>query len=398
MIRSNFHCHNRLKLLEQSEAKVIVLAAHTSLQKSHDAAYAFQQEPNFWYLCGIEEADWKVVITADKTVLISPEVDEVHTVFSGALSAQSALDISGVDEILSLKEGVDYVRQLADMCDTVLTIMKDPYDKYYDFALNPSLEQNVAWLKGLFHEVKDCRPILAAQRAIKQPVEIKAIRKAVDVSMAAFTAVRTNIQAYHFEYEVEADFSHYFRYNAAAYHAYDPIVASDGHACTLHYSSNNDKLDDAQLLLVDIGAKLNGYAADITRTYALKELSPRQAAVHAEVETAHRAIIALLRPGLKIKAYSDSVDTIMKQALKNLRLYKSDDDYRRYFPHAISHGLGVDVHDSLGGFDTFQTGMVLTVEPGIYIAEENIGIRIEDDILITNDGHENLSGALPIFA
>ena len=143
------------------------------------------------------------------------------------------------------------------------------------------------------------------------------------------------------------------------------------------------------------GARVGGYAADITRTYAIGTPSQREKDVHAEVEKAHRAIIDLIKPGASIKQYSASVDEIMKQALQNLNLFNTPDDYRRYFPHAVSHGLGIDVHDSLGGFETFLPGMVLTVEPGVYIPEEGIGVRIEDDILVTEDGNRNLSAALP---
>jgi Xaa-Pro aminopeptidase len=140
---------------------------------------------------------------------------------------------------------------------------------------------------------------------------------------------------------------------------------------------------------------VDGYAADITRTYAVGTPTDRQRAVHAAVETAHKAILALLKPGLSFAAYLSEVDQIMKQSLDSIGLLKTDSDYHRYFPHAISHGLGLDVHESLGGHEALKPGMILTVEPGIYIPEEKIGVRIEDDILITEDGHRNLSGALP---
>ncbi|MBC7565055.1 M24 family metallopeptidase, partial [Candidatus Saccharibacteria bacterium] len=150
-----------------------------------------------------------------------------------------------------------------------------------------------------------------------------------------------------------------------------------------------------EFVLLDIGARLNGYPADITRTYAHGDVSDRHKAVHLAVETAHHKIIALLKPGLNVKDYFHKVDKIMLVALHDLGLLKVEEDYRKYFPHSISHGLGIDVHDSLGGPEAFQPGMVLTVEPGIYIPEEGIGVRIEDDILITENGHENLSAGLP---
>lgn len=161
---------------------------------------------------------------------------------------------------------------------------------------------------------------------------------------------------------------------------------------------NDGDITPDGLLLIDAGALDGEYAADITRTYAMGVPTNRQRQVHAAVEEAHRLIIELIKPGVALKSYLASVDEIMKNALIQVELLKDrndDDTYRKYFPHAISHGLGIDVHESLGGYKEFMPGMVLTVEPGIYIPEEGIGIRIEDDILVTKTGNENLSRALP---
>ena len=223
------------------------------------------------------------------------------------------------------------------------------------------------------------------------------MERAIGLTVEAFNAVRSQLSTLQHEYEVEAAFSYHFRRHGAPGHAYDPIVAGGGRACTLHYVANDQPLQTGELLLLDVGARVSGYAADITRTYAIGEPTDRQRAVHAAVQQAHQQIISLLAPGLSVRAYHDSVDDIMKQALVGLGLMHDladDASYRRYFPHAISHGLGVDVHDSLGGPDVLKEGMVLTVEPGIYIPEEAIGVRIEDDILITADGARNLSAAL----
>jgi Xaa-Pro aminopeptidase len=172
-------------------------------------------------------------------------------------------------------------------------------------------------------------------------------------------------------------------------------VGAGINACTLHYIANKDKLPTNGMVLIDAGAKVGEYASDITRTYAVGVPSAREKAVHGEVEKAQKAIIDLIKPGLRLEDYQKQSDEIMRTALVNLELIKKPSDFHRYFPHAVSHGLGIDVHDSLGGFETFQPGMVLTVEPGIYITEEKIGVRIEDDILVTEHGNINLSGKLP---
>ena len=393
-MEKEFFTHNRQTLYGLVQTDSVVLAGNVSVQRSHDASYAFEQEANFWYLTGINAPDWQLIIQNDKCMLIAPDIDEVHRIFDGSLSDKDALEISGVDTILTHSAGETLLAELQKAGSTVSSLGEDPYAGHYDFSLNPGPVQLLETLRKQFGEVNDCRLVLAKQRAIKTPKEIELIRASIALTVAAFEKVRRAIDTYSYEYEIEADFSYSFRRDGAVGHAYDPIVAAGKNACTLHYGKNQDQLIDGDLVLLDIGARLNGYAADISRTYAHGKVSERHQAVHAEVVTAHRQIIALLRPDLVIKEYFEQVDTIMQAALKNLDLLKTKSDYRTYFPHSISHGLGIDVHDSLGSPRTFEPGMVLTVEPGIYIPEEGIGVRIEDDILITAIGNENLSASL----
>lgn len=390
----SFFTRNRQALYEAIAADVVVLAGHVSLQRSNDASYAFEQEANFWYVTGINAAGWWLVIEKEKSYLVAPDVDEMHRIFDGSLSNKQAKEISGVDEVLRQQAGENLLMSLKESGAVVAALGEDPHKAHYDFALNPGPVHMLSKLQGLFGDVKDCRHELAKLRAIKTSEEIQLIRDAIQLTVNGFESVRNNIHHYSFEYEIEADFTHQFRQSGAIGHAYDPIVAAGKNACTLHYGKNKDALIAGDLVLLDIGARLNGYPADITRTYAYGDVSARHKAVHLEVETAHHKIIALLAPGVNVKEYFAQVDKIMLAALDALGLLKEKSDYRKYFPHSISHGLGVDVHDSLGGPKVFQAGMVLTVEPGVYIPEEGIGVRIEDDILITETGHENLSAGL----
>lgn len=396
-MNASFFQTNRDKIVGVTLDGLIILSGHTQVQRSNDAAFNFEQEANFWWLTGIESPDWWVIIdsTKHKSWLVMPNVGDVHQIFDGSLSADQARSISGITDIISDEQAQAFLWGEAKKNRTVYTLGEDPHVAHYDFALNPAPVKMIEKLKGMFDDVKDCRHDLAELRAIKQPAEIQSIRDAIELTIQGFEKVKSIINDYSFEYEIEAEFDYYFRKNGASGHAYDPIVAAGKNACTLHYSKNRDKLVDGELILLDVGARMNGYPADITRTYAYGDVSERHKAVHKEVEMAHHQIIQLLRPGLSVKAYFSSVDEIMHQALKNVGLLKKESDYRKYFPHSISHGLGIDVHDSLGGPETFQPGMILTVEPGIYIPEEGIGVRIEDDILITATGHENLSKALP---
>ncbi len=397
-MNADFFKHNRDTLRKAVNGGVIALSAYSQLQKSNDTANTFDQEANFWYLSGVNQAEWLLVIDGmrERSYLVAPAVNERQTVFDGSLDWDEAKRISGVDEIISIDKFDELLRQLAKKHSIAYALGDDPHAKYYDFVVNPAQKQLWRRLERVFTDVQDCRKTLANLRAIKQPEEIKAIKKAVSLTVQAFESVKQKMSTYKYEYEIEADFTHYFRSRGAAGHAYDPIIAGGANACTLHYSHNQAKLKPNQLVLMDIGARVDGYAADITRTYHQKSLTARQRAVHQAVEAAHHDIIGLLEPGLPIGQYMQDVDARMKAALVEAGLIKdvNDEKYRTYFPHAISHGLGIDVHDSLGSSRVFEPGMVLTVEPGIYIPEEGIGVRIEDDILITPKGHQNLSKSL----
>lgn len=399
-MQPSFFRDNRDHLRHVTKGGLIIVSAYTAMQRSNDASFAFEQEANFWYLTGINAPDWWVIIDgkSKKSWLVAPEVDDVHQVFDGSLLMSDAQKISGVDAVISPNEADTLLRDLAKQHSLVYAVGDDPRAEHYDFSVNPAQKDMWLRLTRIFADVQDCRKQLARLRAIKQPEEVRALKKAIKLTVDAFTNVKQSLPLLQTEYEVEAEFTYAFRKSGAIGHAYDPIVASGKNACTLHYNQNQQKLQKNSLLLLDIGARVDGYAADITRTFAVGTPTPRQTAVHAAVEKAHKQIIGLLHPGLSVLEYHKTVDDIMQDALIDLGLLTSKDDtktYRTYFPHAISHGLGIDVHDSLGGPTEFASGMVLTVEPGIYIPEEGIGVRIEDDILITDTGHTNLSAALP---
>lgn len=397
-MRSLFFAGNRAAASKATKGGLIVLAAYAAMQRGNDNAHAFEQESNFWYLTGINEPDWLVIIdgSAHKSWLVAPDIDEVHRTFDGGLSNDEAKNISSIDTVVSHADSEKLLRDLARKHSIVYALGEHPQGDHFNFIENPAQKKLWTVLGRIFKSVQDCRPELSKQRAIKQPEEIAAIKKAIHLTTEAFELVKNRLPEFKYEYEVEAEFDYYFKKHGVI-HAYDPIVAGGKNACTLHYNKNTDKLKKNSLLLIDIGARVDGYAADITRTFVVGQPTKRQQAVQAAVEAAHLDIIKLLRSGVAVTTYQEKVDEIMKQALIGLGLMKGtedDDNYRRYFPHAVSHGLGVDVHDSLGRPTNFESGMVLTVEPGIYIPEESIGVRIEDDILITATGSENLSRRL----
>lgn len=392
----DFFQANRKTLTEVLKGGIVVLYGYGRQQRSNDAAHAFTQEANFWYLTGIEDPDWGLIIdgSASRSYLIMPQVDDVHKIFDGSMSAHDAKRVSGADKVLTADEAALMLRTLATKHQLVYTVGVPAHAEHFNFALNPSIALHRQALERYFSKVQDIRSELAAMRAIKRPEEVIAIRSAVDLTMEAFKKVHDSMSSFRFEYEIEAAFTFDIRRGGAAGHAYDPIIASGGNACTLHYSTNSDKLQPRQLVLMDVGASMGGYAADISRTYAKGQATKRQREVHASVERAHFKIIETIEPMLAVEIYQKQVDSIMAEALAEIGLDSNEAGLRRYFPHAVSHGLGIDVHDSLGAPKYLKEHMVLTVEPGIYIPEEGIGVRIEDDILVTATGHENLSAAL----
>lgn len=374
-----------------------VIAANTQMQAKADMAFPFVQDANFLYLTGIDEPDWVLFWDLKEWALVEPSISDTHALFEGSLAVADAKNISGVNKIITSTQYVEALEYLSKQGASVATIGVDPHKKYYDFTLNPATQKNRKLLTRYFAEVLDCRKELNKQRAIKTSEELLSQKKAIALTTDTFLDIKSNLQALEYEYEIEAQLSHGFRVHGSNGHAYSPIVAGGAHACTLHCSKNQAPLPKNGLVLIDAGTQVEGYTADITRTFAVGRPTERQVEVHAAVQKAHHAIIALIKPGLRFESYQLAVDDIMKDALMGLGLLGDRLDqktYRKYFPHAISHGLGIDVHESLGGYDSFKEGMVFTIEPGIYIPEESIGVRIEDNILVTNKGHENLSKGL----
>lgn len=388
-----FHAHNIERLSELARGVPIVLTGYHAMQLSGDMAAPFLQESNFWWLTGIDEPGWRMIIEPGRhhVTLVAPDVSEIDHIFMGGMSSDEAMKLNGAQEVITADEFEPRLRHLARTHTVVDTLEVESES----FVVNPARKELVAMLRRTFASVEMIDKEIVTLRAVKTDEEIRRIREACNLTVEAFKQVRSQFAEYKHEYQVEAAFTSEFR-SRAAVHAYAPIVAAGERACTLHYDKNANSVRSRDLVVIDIGARINGYAADVTRTYAIKP-SKRQQAVHAAVQNVHQRIIELLKPGLLVADYARTVDEIMKDALQTLGLLDRRDDettYRKYFPHAVSHGLGVDVHDRLGSPRYFEPGMVITVEPGIYIPEEGIGVRIEDDILITETGHDNLTRKL----
>lgn len=401
---SDFFAGNRerLKNLFTGTAP-IVLTAHGLLQKSADEFYPFRQDSNFWYLTGCNEHDIILVLDKDKEYLIVPSRDPIIEAFDGAINTEALAAMSGIKDIVSEKEGWQRLNARLKKVQHVATLAANkPYIEHSGMYSNPARASLIARMKEANPELKllDLRQHLSHMRMIKQPQELEALRGAIDITADTLKEVsRPNrLSKFGYEYEIEADITRGFRRRGAQGHAFSPIVASGERACTLHHIANDGQLSSDELIVLDVGAQYQHYCADITRTASLSgQPTRRQQQVHQSVADVQDYAYSLLKPGVDLQSYEKQIEKFMGEKLRELGLIKSidSDAVRQYFPHATSHFLGLDAHDAGDYGQPLSSGMVITVEPGIYIKEEAIGIRIEDDVLITESGIEILTSRLP---
>jgi Xaa-Pro aminopeptidase len=394
-----FFVGNRQALMENLKGGLVVLSGYKAMQWANDAAMPFKQEANFWYLTGVDQPDWWVVIEGSKakTWLIAPELRDHTILFDGQSDVKSLQKESGAYEVMSREKGGELLRQLARQHHLVYTTSPPHYFSQLDMVLNPAQNELHKILERTFTNVQLCNKQLAKLRSLKQTVELKKIESATKIAVAAYKSVYENLDQYKYEYEIEAHLSQIFRSQGAEGHAYSPIVASGRNALTLHYCKNEAKLQKNRSVLIDAAPRIGGYASDITRTYIIGTPTKRQRDIHEALQKAQKSIIQLCQIGKSIHVFQEEADVVMKETILSLGLVGSpkDDQWRAVFPHAIGHGVGVDVHDVIG-FEELRQNMVMTIEPGIYSSKEGIGMRIEDVIQITNKGPKNMSAALDI--
>ncbi len=319
--------------------------------------------------------------------------------FDGTFNPEIFSKISGISEVLDQKNGWKRLGSRLKKAKHVATLAPlAAYVEVFGFYTNPARATLMSKIKEFNSDIEplDLRQHLSVMRMVKQPVEIAAIRQAVDITIKSFNNVYKKLSKMNFEYEIEALLDYDFRKSGADGRAYKAIVASGQNACTLHYEANNQPLAKDKLVLIDAGAQVNRYAADISRTFMRSTTSKRQRQVHDAVIEVQAFAYAHLKPGVSIRENEKTVEQYMGEKLRSLGLIKNieREEIRKFFPHATSHFLGLDVHDA-GDYDRpLEPGVVLTVEPGIYIPEEAIGVRIEDDVLVTENGIEILSKKL----
>lgn len=393
-----FFANNRKTVMERLQGGLLVVAGYTGMQHTNDIEVPFVQEGCFWYLSGIEFPDWWLIVDAKrgKSWLVEPDISDKQKLFEESMRTEDAMERSGVDGVLSRDDAKLMLRQAADIHPLVYTVGYPDHHEYFKFVLNPAPKEIKEMLSRTFKNVQDFRLEISKLRAIKQPCEIDWIQDAVDLTIKAMRDVKSKLDSYHYDYQINADLTHTFLSAGAAGHSFDPIISVGEATATVHHFTKNNRLRKGQPLLMDIGVRLHGYTSDLTRTYALGKPSDKLVCMYDAVREIQRDCIKLLKPGLLAADYFTQTDEIIKKKFVELGLMKAGDEdmFRQLFPHSISHGLGIDVHDALGRPRIIEEGMVLMVEPGVYLPKEKFGVRIEDVILITKGGSKNLSAKL----
>ncbi len=404
LFTSEFFRGNRERLRQLFTGRApIVLTANGLVQKGNDEAFPFHQDRSFWYLTGIDEPDIILVIDRHKEFLIVPGREEVREAFDGAVDFDELSRRSGIGTVLGEKDGWRLLGNRVRKFKHVATLAAPP--KYIDFwgmYTNPARAELIRKLKEINGDLEllDLRTHLARMRMVKQEPELAAIQKAADITVDTLKEVfrPTHLAKYAYEYEIEADITRGFRRRGALGHCFSPIVAGGKRACTMHNITNSGQLASDELLLIDIGADFDHYASDVARTVTLGgRVSRRQQAVYEAVLEAQAFAFSLLKPGTLMRTYEQQMETFVGEKLRELNLLKTieRESVRKFFPHATSHFLGLDAHDTGDYEHPLEPGVTLAVEPGIYIPDEGIGVRIEDDVLITPEGIKVLTDRLP---
>ena len=400
LFNQDFFINNRkkLKALFMGTAP-IVLTANGLLQQNSDNTFPFRQDSSFWYFTGVNLPGLILVIDRDAEYLIIPKRSGFSEVADGSIDFEKINLISGIKDIFEEPVGWKKLsNRIAKVKHVAVLPSPGSYIESLGFYVNPAREFLLNRVKSINPNIKllDLSGHISRLRSIKQESEIKAITKSIEITTKTFKKIAKNVEKYNYEYEIEAIILGEFRkHNSIP--AYSSIIASGINACTLHYNRNDSAIGKQDLILIDIGASIENYASDITRVLSSSEFTKRQQQDFNSVIEVQKFAISFIKPGTDLKEYESEVELFMGEQLRSLGLISTVDsaNVRKYYPHSTSHFLGLDPHD-VGDYDLpLENNMVLTIEPGIYIPEENIGIRIEDDILVTNNGALMLSQNLP---
>lgn len=422
----DFFVSNRAKFTSMLPAgSVAIFHSNDLFPRNGDQYFPFRQQSDFFYLSGIDQEESVLMLAPGhpnpslREVLFVKETSEQIAIWEGQkLTKAQASEHSGIKWVQWTKDQDVVLKELMSWAGQVY-LNANEYPKnfnavpYRDMRFAKELREQYP-----LHRFERSAPLLSSMRKIKTSTEIELIAKAGEISGLAFERVlaflgqhsrtRSGLEGKRniMEYEVQAEIEYAFTKNGANGNAYQPIVASGANACVLHYIDNDKSCNEGELLLMDFGAEYANYAADITRTIPVSgRFTPRQKDCYEAVLRVHDEAIKLLVPGTTIDAFNKEVNMLMEEEMIGLGLFSRSDVekqdphkplFMKYFMHGTSHPIGLDVHDTGSKYDPLEPGMVLTCEPGLYIREENTGIRIENNILVTSEGPVNLTEHIPV--
>lgn len=405
------------------QGALAIIPSAKEVLRNGDAHYRFRQDSDFYYLTGFNEPDALLVITAAKpgeSYLFNRPRNPAQEQWTGRRLGQE-----GANKEL----GIDKAYSIDKLTSILPDILTDKTAIFYSIGCHPHVENQIIDAlqlvkKQIRRGVKapeslcDLEPLLSEMRLFKSEAELALMRRAADISVGAHKRAMQACKRVEYEYQLEAELLYEFSRGGCRSVAYDPIVGGGANSCILHYTENNQPLGKGDLLLIDAGGEFENYAADITRTFPVSgRFSEEQRAIYELVLKAQKAGIACIKPGLAWNEIQRTIIRILTSGLCELGILRGGVDalieaeaYKPFYMHNSGHWLGLDVHDAgryklNGEWRSLEAGMVLTVEPGLYISAGidgveqrwwNIGVRIEDDILVTSDGHENLTAALPV--
>lgn len=398
---------NRKKYLAQMpEGSVSIFASNDLLPTNADGTFGFTQNSTFFYLTGVDQEDcFLILVKGEGEWLFVQETSELIKVWDGEkLSKSEATQVSGIEKVI-------WLEKFWESLEAIIGAKREVYIYRDTTQLSrfPTFRSKSKWFYDTFQdrfpliEVANSENIINQLRLVKEDLEIAALKTAIETTHKGLKRAAQFLKPGKYEFELEAEITHEFLMNRSRNHAFLPIVASGANACILHYNENNKQIEDGDLVLIDFGAEYGNYKADMTRVLpANGKFSDRQAEVYESVLYVMKETIKLMTEGnTVINLKKETSDLIAKEIVK-LGLVSEADLTRKpslvnkYFPHGVAHSLGIDVHDVGDRNTKFTQGMVLTCEPGIYIAEERVGIRLENDILVTNSGNIDLMVGVPL--
>ena len=416
LVDPNIFIENRKRFMAGMDKKSIaIFNSNDEIPSNGDALYPFKQNADLYWLTGIRQEDTMLILFPDnpdkkyREVLVLVRPNELKEKWDGKRHrASEATALSGIDTIVWLDTLDGLLQPMIHLADNIYLNTNENDRKANLLAVRDYRFAQEMKARYPLHNYKRAAKIMRELRAIKSPLEVAVIQQAVDITEKAFRRLLQFIKPGVFENQIEAEIIHEFMMNRSAGPAYASIIAGGDRARTLHYIANNQECRDGELVLMDFGAEYGGYCADLTRTVPVSgKFTKRQKEVYNACLHLHDYAKSLLKPGITIVKYHDMVgDEATKQFLKIGLISKSDVKnespenraYRKYLYHGISHHLGIDVHDLGTKTEPLQEGMVLTVEPGIYIEEEQMGVRIENNIWITKTGNKDMFKNIPVKA